>query len=321
MLSRTDALRSLVEDYGAHIIPITDDKRPQRGYTQWHRRSWSWDELRGVAARTPVALVPASLGMSVLDWDDDDLVAASDFTSEYTPTLIVPSRTEGRWHFYYDDTESRGSGAWAWGGRRRGEVRSGRGYVGLWGYAPQMLHRLLHTADTLPASVSPPWDELMSSCDDVDDTDATAAPRAASDRIAPGWRNNGIFDAVRHWAYRAVHDYTDYGSWLQAVRTQAYSVRSSVDVESRGGYSRSECAATAKSIAMYVWARRDEQWASRVSSAQQSWRGRRSGESRRWHTRTRDAEILALASLGISQRAIARHMGLHRRVVQHVIHR
>ena len=87
-------------------------------------------------------LIPHSLGLCVLDWDDDDLGAAAAFTIEHPPALMLPTASAGHWHFYFEDFKSRPNLVFEWDGKPRGDVRSANGYAILWHNGAEQLEQV-----------------------------------------------------------------------------------------------------------------------------------------------------------------------------------
>ena len=338
--SLLDALESLVFDYGAHLIPVQPDKSPAPGFRKdWQHKSPSWGMLRIHAARGGYfGLIPYSLGLCVLDWDDDDLGAAAAFTIEQPPALMLPTASFGHWHFYYETFKPRPNAIFTWDGKDRGDVRSAKGYVVLWGNAPQQLSALMN--GHLPSWQQKAFPEHLigaSSIPILDDI--TDAPQLAPDpslapdtpfksyttplslesidwgAVKPGSRNLTLFNGLRFLAYNSpVSLYPSRESWFAELRSRAF--KWAALMPDRRGFPDSEVRTTADSVAAYTWRRRHAvRDNKRADSDVQRRRGLRSGEKRRWNERERNDQIRDMLEQGMTKTAIARRTGLSRRQV------
>ena len=338
--SRMDALESLVFDYGAHLIPVQPDKSPAPGFRKdWQHKSPSWGMLRIHAARgSYFGLIPYSLGLCVLDWDDDDLGAAAAFTIEQPPALMLPTASFGHWHFYYETFKPRPNAIFTWDGKDRGDVRSAKGYVVLWGNAPQQLSALMN--GQLPSWQQKAFPEHLIGASSIPILDDIAdAPQLAPDpslapdtpfksyttplslesidwgAVKPGSRNLTLFNGLRFLAYNSpVSLYPSRESWFAELRSRAF--KWAALMPDRRGFPDSEVRATAESVAAYTWRRRhvvrDNK---RADSDVQRRRGVRSGEKRRWNERERNDQIRDMLEQGMTKTAIARRTGISRRQV------
>ena len=91
---------------GARLVRMRPDgKRPaykwggRKGRCLTQRQAESWLRING-----RFALVPYSIGFSVLDIDDGPW---QDLASVYPPHAVIPSRKLWRRHLYYSDSEPR----------------------------------------------------------------------------------------------------------------------------------------------------------------------------------------------------------------------
>ena len=338
--SRMDALESLVFDYGAHLIPVQPDKSPAHGFRKdWQHKSPSWGMLRVHAARGGYfGLIPYSLGLCVLDWDDDDLGAAAAFTIEQPPALMLPTASFGHWHFYYETFKPRPNAIFTWDGKERGDVRSAKGYVVLWGNAPQQLSALMN--GQLPSWQQQAFPEHLIGApaipilDDIADAPQLAPdPSLAPDTpfksyttplslesidwgaVKPGSRNLTLFNGLRFLAYNSpVSLYPSRESWFAELRARAFEWAALMP--DRRGFPDSEVRTTADSVAAYTWRRRHAvRDNKRADSDVQRRRGLRSGEKRRWNERKRNDQIRDMLERGMTKSAIARRTGLSRRQV------
>ena len=338
--SRMDALESLVFDYGAHLIPVQPDKSPAPGVRKdWQHKSPSWGMLRIHAARGGYfGLIPYSLGLCVLDWDDDDLGAAAAFTIEQPPALMLPTASFGHWHFYYETFKPRPNAIFTWDGKDRGDVRSAKGYVVLWGNAPQQLSALMN--GQLPSWQQKAFPEHLIGASSIPILDDIAdAPQLAPDpslapdtpfksyttplslesidwgAVKPGSRNLTLFNGLRFLAYNSpVSLYPSRESWFAELRSRAF--KWAALMPDRRGFPDSEVRTTADSVAAYTWRRRHAvRDNKRADSDVQRRRGLRSGEKRRWNERERNDQIRDMLERGMTKTAIARRTGISRRQV------
>lgn len=124
---RPTALESLYAA-GAHLVLCNRDKRAVR--PRWQERpaelceALDWSEL--------VGLVPASLGMVVVDVDEGDPAEVTQLLGE--PLARVATLSGGT-HLFYASDEAVGNGRWELPGGARGDLRGARGYVALWNAA------------------------------------------------------------------------------------------------------------------------------------------------------------------------------------------
>jgi len=118
-----------------HFILCRPDKapaRPWKGVYPTAGEVFQWAGNGGL-----IGVVPATLGQgfTVLDCDEGQPYAVA---MAAPPALLTPSKTEGRGHLWYPDTESRPNSKWRWR-QCAGEIRSGAGYVVLWPGAANQL--------------------------------------------------------------------------------------------------------------------------------------------------------------------------------------
>ena len=339
--SRMDALESLVFDYGAHLIPVQPDKSPAHGFRKdWQHKSPSWGMLRVHAARGGYfGLIPYSLGLCVLDWDDDDLGAAAAFTIEQPPALMLPTASFGHWHFYFEDFKPRPNAIFTWDGKDRGDVRSANGYVVLWGNGAEQVAALMN--GQLPSWQQQAFPEHLLGAPAIPILDGiTDAPQLAPDpslvpdipfkshtmplsleaidwgAVRPGSRNLTLFNGLRFLAYNSpVSLYPSRESWFAELRTRAF--KWAALMPDRRGFPDSEVRATAESVAAYTWRRRHAvRDSKRADSDVQRRRGVRSGEKRRWNERERNDQIKDMLERGMTKAAVARRVGLDARQVR-----
>ena len=124
------AILSLQRQGGRLVRMRPDGKRPAfkwggrtgRCLTQHQAESWLRPGGR-------FALVPYSIGFSVLDIDDGPW---RDLTSVYPPHAVIPSKRLWRRHLYYSDSSPRPNAQKRKLYGCRVDVRSASGYVALW---------------------------------------------------------------------------------------------------------------------------------------------------------------------------------------------
>ena len=157
-----------------------------------------------VGAGRSIGLVPASIGTSALDVDHGD---PGELFDAWPARAVVPSRKAGRKHGYYDDNQKRRNHKWQALGAG-GEVRSARGFLVLYGDAPEKLA----TALTRPGRYPFPADlfeaagvplALHDKPIEQGPAVVAGAPRVLHmlQQIRKGHRNSALFDEVRWWAY------------------------------------------------------------------------------------------------------------------------
>lgn len=164
------ALQDLM-DRGGILIPLyplghADEKTPLRGRS-WLKKPYAWPEiLAHVRAGGLVGLAPASLGFVVLDVDEGD---PHELLAVVRPAVAAPSSRPGRMHLYFHDPKAcrrAGNGKWRWsprvGGQAvAGEIRSGNGYVALYGGCAE--HLLAFLSFSSPDSAPSPSSLFFSS--------------------------------------------------------------------------------------------------------------------------------------------------------------
>ena len=129
--------------------------------------------------------------------------------------------------------------------------------------------------------------------------------------VYEGARNDSLFLVTRTWAYRQRRG-ADLGAWLARVR--AFALDSNQRLPDPLG--QREAVATAYSVATWIWSAFNEIIPTKGkgpldhSSIAQSWRGVRSGRSRRRETRARDRAIIQAVERGESMRNVAGQHGI-----------
>lgn len=127
-------------------------------------------------------------------------------------------------------------------------------------------------------------------------------------------RNSTVFENTRFWAYKAIRLYrTERRSHLRGVWEEEvlqYALAQNADFPYPLSYS--EVKATAKSIAKFCWKMDAE--AEREFLQRQAWRGRKGGKEsglvRAKASEVKRAQARLLSAKGLSQRAIAKELGV-----------
>ena len=317
-----DCLTRLHATHGVRFVRFSKNKIP---FDPRHR-TWglSLDALLRTHAdpNLHVGWIPASVGLTVVDVDSGDWLP---LVQEHPPAYHTASRTPGRRHLVYRDTEARADiNGWTAEGCS-GDIRSA-GPIILYDAA-----RLCVALDidlhgvTFPTEVftrppgartegnpNPPFNPHGEG-DMATVTDALPLSAAESSQSC------SLFDVLRHWAYAHVADYGDAEDWERVVTAKAEVLVGTVpDPEN---YSGARVRTTAKSVAVWTWERRDGFTGGRRDSLTQAWNARRRAESVWAANAGRDAEIVRLSLGGYSQRIIARSMGVSPMTVNRVLSR
>ena len=328
---RLRALASLIDNFGAHLIPVQEDKSPVRGFrTNWHTRTPDFQTIYPHARRGGAfGLIPHSIGMVVFDWDDDDLQAAAAFSTEHPAELLLP--TPRGWHFYWTNFQARTNAQWQYQGKTRGDVRSSSGYAIMHGDAPVLIERCISgqakqlafpehligkaaepIAQRAPQAISAPQ-KPESIPQDISAIDWRSVERGA--------RNTTLYRAVHELAYNApVKALADRAAFTSSLIGQAREWAALMP--DWADFSYTEVQAIAESAAADVW-----KWRAlpgvrnaRYTPEQRKRGGVRSGQRRRWLQRERNAEIWKLyqtATLNNAQ--IAEKMGCSELTIKRVV--
>lgn len=121
---------TLLYDAGAHMLVCETHKGPRA--EQWFGNRL---DLNGALSHHGggglLGLVPASLGMVVVDVDRGEWSAAEDVMLRLgRPLVVVPSRRDGGLHLWYRASGPARNGQWlASDGKGGGDIRGGYGYV------------------------------------------------------------------------------------------------------------------------------------------------------------------------------------------------
>ena len=120
-------------------------------------------------------------------------------------------------------------------------------------------------------------------------------------------RNVETFDAVRAWAYRLVLQHKADGGSLETWRLACTGAAEQFTGEHHDpALHNAECKWIGSSIGKWTWAKFTPERFAEI----QAERGKASGQRRREAVTERNRRILALASEGVTQRALARAFGV-----------
>ena len=323
----TDAAAlEVIHQAGAWFV-LTRQKKPYKHYG-WKHRHPSLDEA--IAHREHVGelgLIPSSIGSTALDVD------LGDWRNCPTPVVSYATPSGGR-HLLYLDHEPRGNSKWeAYG--CKGDVRSGSGYVNLWGDAPGRLADAITSDGAFQLGFDLPelpWDAVRPTPKEVVDRRrrssvevVDAAPRppavrpvAASldlETVPRGARNTSLFDCVRIAAYGRSRADLDLDQWLALVEADA------LDLNQRFALPlpRDEVREVANSCATWIWSAMPRSYSDDVEAQRR--RGLRSGEVRRGRNAARDAAILDALDGGRTQADVGQSFGLAQSTVGRIMSR
>ena len=316
--STTESLKTIAAAGGHLVLVKRGEKRPV--WARWQKRKPSLDVVAAHGGR--IGLIPHSIGATALDVDQGD-------PSELpTPWTRYRTQRRGGAHFFYGDEEARGNQNWQAAGCS-GEVRSAKGYLILHHGGGHKLARAIESGRQ--KSLFPfPSDLLkLHEAELIVPTVRKLAVEPhgkASVRLEgvfPGARGESVFLVVRQWAYGQRRG-KDLGAWCRRVRDFTLVANSRLPVP----LSEREAMAIAYSVATWVWSTFNEVIPTRGkaaildhSSMAQSWRGTRSGESRRRSTHARDRAIVQAVERGRSLRNVADEHGLTAAAVLWIVRR
>ena len=257
-----------------------------------------------------VGVQPGSLGCTVLDIDEGWTSHAAwrlFCGDDEAPLVVLPTRRGA--HAYWP-VRTRARGRWSARGCA-GDIITG-GAACLYGDgAIEALAAALDAgpaADTrLPRAVFPDGRVL--------NPGAPARREPAAGEVQLGERNEALFLRLRKWAHRQVHDAPDAAAWSRMVEAEASSIANEFGCAPEA---RSKVRATARSVERAVWTRRRGAAArpGGVDPAVQRERGRLSGMMRALYAADDDAEIARLLRAGLSQRKVAKRLGMSKSKVQ-----
>ena len=293
-----------LQRHGARLVQMRPDgKRPafkwggRVGHCLTQRQTESWLRTGG-----RFGLVPISIGFTVLDVDDGPW---QDLAEVHPPHRIIPSRKVYRRHLYYPDHVGRPNAQ-----RRilgcQVDVRSASGCIAMW--EPSAI---LEAAESPRQGVLFPWWLIWP------EKGAQAPPRPPGKPPAPPvgeprdgplsdaypkTRNSRLFEVVRIWGRDHAREYSDLDRWHTTVRehslTRATEIPDLTDFVDDPGE-------IAYKVAMWTW--------EKCRPIHDN--------NRRWHNNEnfdlegRDAALVALRSLGVSQEAIGELHGISQQQV------
>lgn len=289
-------------DAGARMVLCRKDKSPLR--RNWLKsRPFERDIFSHIKKGGLVGIIPSSINMSVVDIDGGDITP---LTQEFPPTINLPSRRMV--HLYYRDKRPRPNAKFDHG-IYRGDIRSGSGYVILWGDNAERLSGVERKAGSdFPAH--------LFFKDKTREKKVNPSPGVFGDsleEIYPGKRNISLFDSVRLWSY-SIRVPDDFGKWRNLVADYAESANRRFPVP----LEVSEVESVSFSVAMWRWRGGgpfDHSWASQYR------RGKVSGEARRARTAARDGRILEMRNEGHTLRHIGDTVGISPRSVSYILAR
>ena len=297
-----------LQRHGARLVRMRPDgKRPAfkwggrtgRCLTQHQAESW-------LSTGGRFALVPFSLGFSVIDVDDGPW---QDLAEVHPPHAAIPSRKAYRRHLYYPDHVGRPNAQ-----RRilgcQVDVRSGNGYVSLW--SPE---KVQEAAERPRQGVLFPWWLIWP------EKGAQAPPRPPGKPPAPpvgeprdgplsdafpGTRWFRLLEVVKAWAYDHAREYSDRDRFHTALREYAEGrAREMPDLTDFWDHSTNDPAKVAFYVEGHAW----RMWRPVQSN---NWRWHRDAK---YDLEARDAALVAIRSQGVSQEAIGKLHGISQRQV------
>lgn len=303
------ALKSLCNT-NSHFVLCDNHKKP---VTTWRHYKPDSDLVCSHVERGGlIGLVPFSVGLTCLDIDQGDI---ENLKCLYDPCAFCPSRTSGRGHLYFRDTEGRANGKWHVHGCS-GEIRSANGYVVLWGNAPCIL------ADALSGTQGElfPVHDFMPVVDvpGVPAVDVPEPVRIPGDvpevpGAKVGTRNNALYNAVRRWA-SARERPTDYDDWANRVLAYARLLNERMQTP----LPESEILHVAGNVSKWIWTGVSNPKADHRAHAQRR-RQRAQVRARRQDTYNRNRDILRLRQAGFSVSKIAHKIGVSASTVKRAL--
>ena len=307
-----DAIAALA-GRGAHLV-LCRHKRPL--WRAWQKHAPKLDAaLEHAQLGDPLGIIPWSLRTTALDVDAG---AARELIQAWPPLAEYPTRRAGGVHAFYEDSRGRRNATFkAYG--CKGEIRGARGFLILWGRAPEILAEALEHprpgAMRFPAdlfeAVGTPMPRVFRPAAAVQS--GPTATDLELETVARGRRNTALFDVTRYAAYTWSKP-EGLADWR--ARVEAFALEQ--NERFREPLGRREVAWTAWSIASWVWSGfgpLDH------GPAAQRRRGVKSGRVRRAAVMERDVAIVAAAIAGESMRAIAKRHQISARVVHYIVHR
>ena len=293
------AILELNRQGGRLVRMQPDGKRPaykwggRTGRCLTQRQVESWLRIDG-----RFALVPFSIGFSVLDIDDGPW---RNLASVYPPHAIIPSKRLWRRHLYYPDSEPRRNAQ-----KRKlygchVDVRSGSGYVALW--QPEAV---LEAAEKPRQGVFFPWQLIWPKKDAKEPPSPPVKPPPPSveeprdgplNDAYPGSRNSRLFEVVGIWSREHAREYGNLDLWQNTVRE--YSLTRAAEIPDRTNFDE-DPQEIADKVAVWTWER-----CRPIHDINKRWHG-----NPNYDLAGRDAALMALRSLGVSLEAIGKLHGL-----------
>lgn len=125
-------------------------------------------------------------------------------------------------------------------------------------------------------------------------------------------RNCTLFERTRLWAYKAIRQgWPDYDQWLNSVEQRA----TGYNVAFENPLSPAEVRNTSKSIARWVF----REFSPEGFSQWQAVQGRKGGKAKGKAYADKRAQALDMSTEGMSQKAIAEALGIHRNSVRNYL--
>lgn len=296
--------------HGGHLLRVLPDKTPVRGRS-WRRQRAGLKTL--LKHDGLLGLMPASLGLSVLDVDHAATAAGYQaLLEQYPPLLSLPSQTPGRYHLYYPDEAPRPNATFKAFGCS-GDVRSANGYVVLWDDAGDRLAEVLRlpwqetTAADFPAHLMNPF---LSKLPPRKRGRRPKGQRGAIredelydlSQIPVGHRHDALFYNLRYTAYRTPRG-RDYQPW----ETHTIAIALEMNDKFREPLPENKVKADARYVARWCWLNLAPHVSVHDHSPElQSLRGELSGIVRRQGTPL-EADPDPWDALDISRRTWYRH--------------
>ena len=115
----------------AHLVKCGFNDNPKAAGPGWNNPA-DHSDVRRHAETGWVGLIPASIGLTVVDVDEGNPLTLA---FRLRPEYLTNSGTPGNGHLWFKDDQSGSNWNWEYakdGSAYSGEIRSGRGYVVLW---------------------------------------------------------------------------------------------------------------------------------------------------------------------------------------------
>lgn len=328
------ALKELV-DRGAWIIQLAPDgKRAIR--IKWTQIRYSWDKsiLPHLERGYPVGIIPQTVGLAGVDWDDaDDFEGLYKFQNEFPPLTAVTTSQIGKSHLYYHGTgaPSQNRNGWEWLDRPRGDYRGRNGYLKLHPgsgvevvlvSALNLERQLGFWTPELEAVIFPPKQPkpkktiaTESPQSAATDASSTVAPMQYEkgtplEQVLPGGRDTALFTEVVSWLDANHRRYLSEDAMIKDCI--AFALRENARFPIPLPESQAREKAYYKAVS---WWNYEPRW----TPEQQRNGGLKRGLMRRQANAARDAEIKGLRAGGMPVKALARRYGLTREAVHKIL--